>query len=113
MYEGEKMLNSLWTNPTGKQASFVTYALDRKFIGLRGVVSIDDTARGKIHDDLIFTILGDGRPLWRSPPVGKTQYTAPFEVSVKNVQLLTVQCECTGGDGYIHGVWLEPLLLRR
>lgn len=113
MYEGEKMPNSLWTNPSGKQASFVTYALDRKFVGLRGVVSIDDSARGKIQSDLIFTIVGDGRLLWRSPPVGQTQLTAPFEVSVKNIQTLTVQCECTGSEGYVHGVWLQPLLLRR
>ena len=112
-YNGERMLNSLWTNPTSAQPSYATYDLDRKFVGLKGVVSIDDSARGKIHNDLVFTIFGDGRPIWRSPPVGKSQLAAPFEVNVKNVQVLKVQCECTGGDGYVHGVWIEPLLRRR
>lgn len=113
MYEGEKMLHSLWTNPSGDRASFVTYDIDRKFIALRGEVSIDDSARGKIQSDLIFTILGDGQPLWRSPPVGITQLKVPFDVNIKNVQTLTVQCECTGSEGYVHGVWLDPMLFRR
>lgn len=85
----------------------LTYRLEGNYGKFRGQVSLND---GPIRSEtpLTFAIYGDGHPIWRSASVSTQRDSQSFEITIKGVQLLTLQVECAGDSRGAHAVWLNP-----
>jgi serine/threonine protein kinase len=107
---GQHIAHALFTHPPGSPVGgvvMVTYRLEGNYKTFRGQVSVND---GPIRSEtpMTFAIYGDGHPLWRSASVSSQRDSQPFDVSIKGVQLLTLQVECAGDTRGAHAVWLNP-----
>jgi len=84
------------------------YALGGKWETLRGKVGLAMGHPGSV----VFEIIGDGRPLWRSAVV-KSDDLISFDVSVRGVRTLVLTTGPTAdGPSADWGLWLEPELRR-
>ena len=95
--------------------SFVEYDLPpRKFLKLRGKVTINDTADDyrAIHGmkPLIFKIVGDGKEIWKSKPILKLCEIDAFEVELRGVRKLKLLVECSDDYSHAHALWIDPIM---
>ncbi|HVC92866.1 MAG TPA: PA14 domain-containing protein [Pirellulales bacterium] len=74
-------------------------------------VGVADAARPYQRTAVVFEALGDGRLLWRSPPILKEQ-TAPCHLTAKDgiakVRMLELRVVCPGDNAWAHAIWIEP-----
>lgn len=84
------------------------WTLGRRWGRLTGMAALAAGHNGSV----VFKIVGDGCELWQSPRLQEDE-TAPFDLSVKDVQRLEL-IATDAGDGNRNdwGVWLEPTLHR-
>jgi serine/threonine protein kinase/Tol biopolymer transport system component len=99
----------LFTHPPQDAPASVTYALDSRFESLSATVGIADSSIGS-NSPLTFRVLGDGRELWKSPPIQMPTDEAMFSVSVAGVRELRLEVAAAGGHTGAHTVWIEPRL---
>jgi hypothetical protein len=61
---------------------------------------------------VMFAVYGDGRPIFRTPPVAPGDKPAPLRVDLGNVRSVSLRVEPSGlvKEGFGH--WLSPILLR-
>lgn len=103
--------NGLGLVPPSKGFARVRYQLDGQYkIFVTGVALIDDTY--EFPNTVTFTVMGDGRILWRSPPFRDRGDVLFCKVSVKNVQRLEIRTETPGINRGAHAVWLDPHVLK-
>jgi hypothetical protein len=78
--------------------------LDRKWLRFRSAYGLQDGHSGSV----VFVVRGDGRELFRSPPV-KDQTLRKVDLDVQGVDRLELSVE-DGGDGNNSdwGLWIEP-----
>ncbi len=57
---------------------------------------------------LTFTVRGDGRILWQSHPIRRQDDAERCEVSVRGVDVVTIEVNCPGDPRGAHAVWIEP-----
>lgn len=73
-------------------------------------VGVDDEVRGgqKQANEVLFEIWGDGRLLWKSPPIHSGDAAMPVSIEVSGVKDLALKA-LPGRDGYNsdHADWLE------
>ncbi len=87
------LMHPLPTNTGGVAKQ--SYRLDGQYTTFRVDVTLND---GPVRSEtpLTFTVLGDGQRLWQSGAVSRQADRQSCSVSVKGVQLLTIQVECPG-----------------
>ena len=74
-----------------------------------GGCAIDDRFEAKTASSLIYVIRGDGRELWRSPPVVPGERSlVPFQIPVAGVKELALQVVCPGPFGSAMALWVNP-----
>jgi hypothetical protein len=75
-------------------------------------VAIDDeynNAEGAVE----FSVLGDGRELWRSQPMKKSDSVAAVKAEIKGVRRLMLRVKRSGAEGgRIHADWLDAKLVQ-
>jgi alpha-galactosidase len=59
-----------------------------------------------------FFVVGDGKELWASDGMKKSDGTKPVKVDVKNVKRLSLRVRRAGEGGRIHADWLDARLIR-
>ncbi len=109
---GQRSAHGLFTHPPGLPEGGIvklSYRLDGKYTTFRGQVALND-GPGRSQTPLTFAIYGDGHLLWRSNAVSTQLDTQSFQVSVKEVQVLTIQTDCPGDPHGAHAVWLDPVV---
>jgi len=99
---------------TARGYSFARYQLDGKYSSLRSAVAVNDSVRvahypggGMAETPLTFSVLGDGRELWKSRPLQGPGESEPCTVDVTGVRRLELRVYCDLG-GAAHAVWVDP-----
>ena len=91
----------------GKQS----YRLGGKYATFHAEVTLND-GPARSETPLTFTVLGDGQSLWRSTAVVSRADRQSCTVSLKDVQVLTIQVECPGPPRGAHAVWVDPCVVQ-
>lgn len=87
------------------------YRLNGKYTTFHADVTLND-GPFRSESPLTFTVIGDGKRLWQSAPVSSQADRQSCTVSVKDVQVLTIQVECPGAPRGAHAVWIDPGLVK-
>ncbi|HJZ53665.1 MAG TPA: NPCBM/NEW2 domain-containing protein [Gemmataceae bacterium] len=99
----------LSVHPWERQSTRVCYALGGQAKTLRGGVGLNDHEH-EAHGPVMFAVFGDGKELWRSPPINRASGPVWFELDVRGVKVLDLRASSQGGYWAAHAVWLDPLL---
>lgn len=75
-------------------------------VGINGDVSASKFDR--FGSTVFFEVWGDGRMLWRSPPVTSVNTWHTCGVSVLRIHTLELRTRAAGSNRYAHAVWLDP-----
>lgn len=101
----------LGMHPDSGKPFVVKYKLNAQYKSFQGGCALNDTATG-FSGELRFSIVGDGRVLWKSPPLKSRADTEFFTLNVKDVQTLELRTECSGNAVAGHAVWLDPFVAK-
>jgi serine/threonine protein kinase len=101
---GRPAPKALSMEPISIEAARVTYHLRNMATALETWAAIDDSSRAS-GTGYTFTVLGDGKELWKSTTVvkGKTEHVL---VDLRGVDVLQLQVAGNGPRTY--GVWIDP-----
>jgi hypothetical protein len=94
--------------PTNSEIEFELNGTYDNFVALVGIDDEFNNADAKAQ----FFVLGDGRELWSSGEMKKTDGTKAVKVEVKNVKRLMLRVRRVGEGGRIHADWLDARLAR-
>lgn len=112
--QGESKQRSLSTHPPAQGDAHVIYDLAEAFHSFRVGVALNDDVNNDLLSQrgvaLVFTVLGDGKPLWQSSSMSDTHKLESCEVSVKGVRMLELRVTCPGSNHCAHAIWVEPCL---
>ncbi len=89
----------------------LSYRLDKKFRSFEAGISIND-GPPESATPLLFTVEGDGRPLWTSRPLRSQVDSQKCHVPVEGVAVLTLEVNCPGDSHGAHAVWIDPCVRR-
>jgi WD40 repeat protein len=96
---------------TARGFSFARYQLDGKYTSFHSVAAANDSvrvsSRGMAATPMIFSVVGDGRELWKSRPIQRPGESQPCTVNVTGVRQLEVRVYCDE-QGVAHAVWVDP-----
>ncbi|MGL6096071.1 MAG: family 16 glycoside hydrolase, partial [Fimbriiglobus sp.] len=107
--QGKESPHGLFLHPISNSYSNTTYRLDRKWSSLSTKVASLNPGPYP-GTALTFTILGDGKVLWKSDPVTRKNQPQDCRISVAGVTELSLRVYCPGTDGGAWSVWIEPQL---
>jgi hypothetical protein len=95
----------------GPGFSFARYQLDGKYRSFHSAAAANDSiaamTRGMLDTPMMFSVVGDGRLLWRSRPIQRPGESQPCIVDVTGVRQLEVRVTHSSG-GATHAVWVDP-----
>jgi hypothetical protein len=91
--------------------SEIEFELNGTYDNFAALVGIDDEFNNN-DAKVEFVVLGDGKELWRSGGLKKSDGTKPLKVEVKNVKLLTLRVQREGEGGRIHADWVDARLTK-
>jgi hypothetical protein len=95
--------------------SFARYQLDGKYTSFHSVAAANDSVglaniypgNGMSETPMTFSVVGDGRELWKSHPIQRPGESQPCTVNVTGVRQLEVRVYCDKA-GAAHAVWVDP-----
>jgi serine/threonine-protein kinase len=90
--------------------SRVSYRLDKPYAVLRATAAIDDSVL-RSATRLTFTVVCDGKALWKSQPLQNRGDTQACSVAVSGVKQLQLTVQCPGPSQAAHAVWVDPYLV--
>lgn len=98
--------------PEAPAFASVRYRLGKQAARLRAVVAINDTTKW-CWSPAIFTVLGDGKPLWNSVMIAHNHtHSQECSVDISGVDVLELRVHCINGNAGVHAVWVQPRLLQ-
>jgi hypothetical protein len=110
---GTPYVKGLGMHPPNTDYIRVCYALAGRCESLRGSVALDDGEhRPWGLKTTFFTVIGDGKVLWRSHGIKERGVVEPFTVDVRGVAVLElrVYTDYNGANG-CRAVWLDPSVI--
>ena len=110
MVSGKVPVHSLLLHPFENGASSVSYRLAAQFSRFHSSVAISD---GKGITPLTFRVRGDGRLLWESSHISKSDTVQECSISVEGIGILALEVACPGDAGSAWSVWVDPFLIRQ
>lgn len=110
--DGVSSEQGLSTHPPDDGASRVSYRLAGRFERLRACVALNDSVKQRPPSAVRFVLLGDGREVWRSPPVQEKNRSLDVDASLRGVDHLELIVECPGPNPFAQAVWLDPVVER-
>ncbi len=91
--------------------STITYGLGKRFSRFKTDYGLDTEAAASAQ--VYFSIIGDGRELFRSQKKGKFENPNNVEVDIRGVDKLILRVENATGSIYgAHADWLNPVLIK-
>lgn len=109
---GKKFRDSIWAHPPPSDSSRITFDIPAGSKYLIGACGFHDIPDDFPHNTVVFSILGDGATLWKSPATKELNKATPFKVSLSGVKKIELQVHCNGFNGASHAAWLDPILQR-
>jgi len=106
---GTDLQNSLAIMPAPDKPAHLSYDIAGKYRTFIGAIGINDVAK-EPASDLTFSIVGDGKELWKSQPTRNRAKVQPFQVDVTGVKKLELFVACSGKNAYCNSLWVEPML---
>jgi hypothetical protein len=98
--------------PAAPGQASIKYRLDKQAALFKTTVAVDDSANF-CWTPAIFTVLGDGLPLWQSQNIAHNHArTQECRIDVAGVQELELRVHCLGFNKGVYAVWVEPRILR-
>ena len=91
--------------------SEIEFELNGTYDSFAALVGIDDEFNNN-DAKAEFFVLGDGKELWSSDAMKKSDGTKAVKVDVKNVKRLTLRVRRVGEGGRIYADWLDTRLVR-
>ena len=91
--------------------SEIEFELNGTYDSFAALVGIDDEFNNN-DAKAEFFVLGDGKELWSSDAMKKSDGTKAVKVDVKNVKRLTLRVRRVGEGGRIYADWLDTRLIR-
>lgn len=101
----------LGLHPPSSGGASVKYRLDGKFKTFSTGVALNDADLG-FESSVVFSVIGDGRLLWKSNAIKARESVEFCDVSVKGVKQLELRTECPGNSNAGHACWLDPVLAK-
>lgn len=91
--------------------SEIEFELNGTYEHFTALVGIDDEFNNK-EAKAEFFVIGDGKELWASGGLNRSDGTKPVKVDVKNVKRLRLRVRRIGEGGRIYADWLDAKLIR-
>jgi hypothetical protein len=111
MLNGVPSPKGLGMVPPERDASSVSYRLDKQYRIFKATATLNDSAT-RAASPMRFVVMGDVRTLWQSNPIQKRGDQQDCEVNVSGVDMLELVVTCPGENGDAHAVWIEPQVMR-
>jgi hypothetical protein len=111
--KGDFVPHSIFLHTSDKEDAQVKYPLGGKWTAFRatiGVPKIKDNQEDPFSP-LIYEVLGDGKPLWKSEPVTKIDAFQICTVNVEKVKTLMLRIQAPEKNGWAWTFWIEPILV--
>jgi hypothetical protein len=105
--------HSILMAPVESSFSTVSYTLGKKlacFHATVGIPKIEENTQNPATA-VTFEVVGDGKSLWKSKPVGKVDEFQSCDVWLQGVKVLTLRVHCPGKIDWVRSVWFEPMLI--
>ncbi len=91
----------------------VKYRLEKEAELLKATVAVDDSTQW-CWSPATFTVLGDGKELWKSGEIAHNHARSQeCQVVVKGVDVLELRVQVLNGNKGVHAVWVEPRVLQK
>jgi hypothetical protein len=97
--------------PESPAFASVKFRLDKKAAIFKAGGAVNDTTI-PVAGRAVFEVLGDGKSLWQSAPVGKGEKPAECTIDVSSIDVIELRTRAEGGNFGVNAVWLEPRLLQ-
>jgi hypothetical protein len=107
---GKHLSHALSLHPPKSGSSYVIYALAGRYKEFRSTVGISDAAKNPCESKLAFSVVGDGKVLWRSSPIQQKGIITDCRIDITGVQSLKLEVNCPEGNAWAFAVWAEPIL---
>ena len=91
----------------GNGNAHLAFKLNKQFRIFAASVALNDSSKVP-RSGLIFKVVGDGKVLWFSKPVGHTKLTQDCALNISGVDTLALDIECIGSNEDAAAVWIEP-----
>lgn len=99
----------LGAHPSDRQTTRVCYALGGRAEALAGSAGLNDGTY-TAWDAVVFTVVGDGRELWRSKKLTRESGSEEFNIDVSGVKVLELRATAQGSHLGMHAVWIDPVI---
>jgi hypothetical protein len=113
--QGKEWPHSFSLPPNTSSTSVIRFELPGKHRRLQGHVGIftmpDTPETTQPRSPIVFTLTGDGKDLWRSPPLAKRDQIARFSADISGVISLELKTTATGSGWGAWAAWLDPELV--
>jgi hypothetical protein len=111
--QGKECKNSVGMHPPlPPTAAKASYRLGNQKAVLKGGAALNDTADNP-WGAAVFTIRGDGKELWKSPPLKSRGQVKEFQLALDGIDVLELSVVAQGHNHYVHAVWVEPRVTTR
>jgi hypothetical protein len=108
--DGFKSPEGIGLHPPENGEATVKYKLGSQWNTFVADVAVNDFNE-PFSGSLNFVVLGDGKELWKSPPITTRGAVISCKVNIKGVSTLQLKTQ-TGRAHGAHAVWLDPHLLK-
>jgi hypothetical protein len=109
---GKNYPNAIAMCPVRESHGSISFRLGGKYQLLQTGMAMDDSCAGLNKTAVTFEVLGDGKSLWKSPPVKEMKKIGECKVDIIGVDVLELRVNCPGDHDHVHAVWLEPEVLK-
>jgi NPCBM/NEW2 domain len=98
-------------HPPDSGFASVQYTLDGKYDSLFLGVALNDANVNFGGKEIVFWVIGDGKPLWKSSIQERGVADAQV-IDISGVNLLELRTQAPGSAFGSHAVWLDPMLIK-
>jgi hypothetical protein len=108
--KGRPWRRGLSMHPPSDGSATVVYGLEKRYKTLAAAAAImahPDHLEGSTSL-LTFEVLGDGKSIWKSPAMQRSDDPREFRVEIGGIDQLELRVDCSGVNHHACAVWLDP-----
>lgn len=110
---GTEYKKSLSTHGQNGKSTYVTYDIEGKYTLFSVTVGINDSVNnkldgGKSKNPVIFSVVGDGKVIWKSKPLQRSGASQNCEVNITGVKKFELRVSVLGDYIGSHAIWADP-----
>lgn len=93
--------------PPQRDYAAAKFRMEGRGAMFKTTAALDDTGNGRLSA-AEFEVLGDGKSLWKSPPVARARQVHVVALDIADVQELELRVHTPGHFDGLRAVWVEP-----